>query len=313
MKLGLRLAIACAALAALALPALATGQGGGSPTLTEAQDSEFPDRVWLYRTPTATQLQGLDVTENGGLVSGLSVDSGSKSSGAVLLIDASNSMAGEPIEAAMDAARAFLAERKDELPVAVIAYNPRHHRPHGLHDGSRTSSRPPSPKAPATTEGTRIYDALIEAARLAEEAGYDRTTAVLLSDGHRRFVQATHEETERRAERRQRPRHLGRPAVARVRRRDAAERRRGDERHVRRERDARAARAHLHRDRPAALERVRRQLPLAAPAERQGDGASVAPRARAGDRDLHDARRSTSRRRARSSRTGSTRSSRLRG
>ena len=109
MKLGLRLAIACAALAALALPALATGQGSGSPTLTEAQDSEFPDRVWLYRTPTATQLNSLDVTENGGAVAGLSVDSGSKSSGAVLLIDASNSMAGEPIEAAMAAARAFLA------------------------------------------------------------------------------------------------------------------------------------------------------------------------------------------------------------
>ena len=74
MKLGLRITIACAALAALALPALAAGQGGGSPTLSEAQDSEFPDRVWLYRTPTATKLNGLDVTENGGLVSGLSVD-----------------------------------------------------------------------------------------------------------------------------------------------------------------------------------------------------------------------------------------------
>ena len=65
MKLGLRIAVACAALAALALPSLATGQGGGSPTLTEAQDSTFPDRVWIYRTPTATKLEGLDVSENG--------------------------------------------------------------------------------------------------------------------------------------------------------------------------------------------------------------------------------------------------------
>ena len=32
-------------------------------------------------------------------------------------------MAGEPIDAAMAAARAFMAQRKDELPVAVIAYN----------------------------------------------------------------------------------------------------------------------------------------------------------------------------------------------
>ena len=195
MKLGLRIAVACAALAALALPALALGQGGGSPTLTEAQDSEFPDRVWLYRTPTATKLRGLDVTENGGLVSGLAVDSGSKSSGAILLIDASNSMAGEPIEAAMDAARAFLAQRKDELPVAVIAYNP---DITVLTDFTRVDDELSAAvaEAPATAEGTRIYDALIEAARLSEEAGYDRTTAVLLSDGHRRGVQATREETE---------------------------------------------------------------------------------------------------------------------
>ncbi len=193
MKLGLRIAIACAALAALALPALAGGQGG-SPTLTEAQDSQFPDRVWLYRTPTATKLGGLDVTENGGLVSGLSVDSGSKSSGAILLIDASNSMAGKPIEAAMAAARAFMAQRKDDLPVAVIAYNP---EISVLTDFTRDSGELSAAvaEAPPTAEGTRIYDALIEAARLAEEAGYARTTAVLLSDGHRRGVQATQEET----------------------------------------------------------------------------------------------------------------------
>ena len=195
MKLALRIAIACAALAALALPALAAGQGGGSPRLTEAQDSEFPDRVWLYRTPTATQLKGLDVTENGELVSGLAVDSGSKSSGAVLLIDASNSMAGAPIEAAMAAARAFMAQRKDELPVAVIAYNPEITVLTGFtRDKGELSAA--IAKAPPTAEGTRIYDALIEAARLTEEAGYARTTAVLLSDGHRRGVQATREETE---------------------------------------------------------------------------------------------------------------------
>jgi tight adherence protein B len=193
VKLGLRIAIACAALAALALPALAVGQGN-SPSLTEAQDSEFPDRVWLYRTPEQTNLKRLEVTENGGPVSGLSVDSGSKSSGAVLLIDASNSMEGKPIEAAMAAARAFMAQRKGDLPVAVIAYNP---DITVLTDFTRDSGELSAAvaKAPPTAEGTRIYDALIEAARLAEGQGYARTTAVLLSDGHRRGVQATLDET----------------------------------------------------------------------------------------------------------------------
>ena len=125
MKLFTRIAVTSAALAALAAPTLALGQGG-SPTLTEAQDSEYPDRVYLYRTPQprALSASNLDVTENGGPVSGLSVDSSTKTSGAILLIDASNSMAGAPIAGAMAAARAFMAERKGELPVAVIAYNP---------------------------------------------------------------------------------------------------------------------------------------------------------------------------------------------
>ncbi|HUG64150.1 MAG TPA: VWA domain-containing protein, partial [Gaiellaceae bacterium] len=193
MKLTLRLAIAGAALAALLVPTLAVGQGS-APLLAEAQDSEFPDRVYLYRTPQETNLRRLEVTENGGPVSGLSVDSGTKSSGAVLLIDASNSMAGEPIDAAMAAARAFMAQRKDELPVAVIAYSP---QITVLTDFTRDSGELSAAvaEAPPTAEGTRIYDALIEAARLARQQGYARTTAVLLSDGHRRGVQATLDET----------------------------------------------------------------------------------------------------------------------
>ena len=194
MKLGLRIAIACAALAALALPALATGQGAAPPRSRRRRTPSSRIASGCTARRPRRKLQGLDVTENGGLVSGLSVDSGSKSSGAILLIDASNSMAGEPIEAAMAAARAFMAQRKDELPVAVIAYNP---DITVLTDFTRDKGELSAAvaKAPPTAEGTRIYDALIEAARLAEEAGYARTTAVLLSDGHRRGVQATREET----------------------------------------------------------------------------------------------------------------------
>ena len=188
-----RIAVAAVAAVAVLVPG-AFAQGGGSPTLTEAQDSAFPDRVWIYRTPTETKLDRLDVTENGGLVNSLSVTSASATSGAILLIDASNSMAGEPIDQAMVAARAFLAERKDDLPVAVIAYNPEITVVSKFTtDADELAEAVAQP--PATAEGTRIYDALIEAADLAKEAGYERTTAVLLSDGHRRGVQATREET----------------------------------------------------------------------------------------------------------------------
>lgn len=190
MKHVARLVVALAAVAVLAPGAFAQS---GSPTLTEAQDSAFPDRVWIYRTPTETQLRRLEVTENGGLVNSLSIDSASKTSGAILLVDASNSMAGKPIEQAMIAARAFLAERTDALPVAVIAYSPEITVLSEFTTSSNELSDAVS-ESPPTAEGTRIYDALIEAANMAREAGYERTTAVLLSDGHRRGVQATREE-----------------------------------------------------------------------------------------------------------------------
>jgi tight adherence protein B len=183
--------VAGLALAALIVPAIALSQRGG-PTLREAPDSSFPDKVFIYRTPERTSLTAakLVVTENGGLVTGVEVDSGAKSSGAILLIDASNSMRGAPIAGAMAAARAFLGERKPTLPVAVIAYNPEVTvLTDFTTDGQQLAAAVSS--APTTTEGTHIYDALIRGAELAEAQGLPRTTAVLLSDGHRRGVQAS--------------------------------------------------------------------------------------------------------------------------
>ena len=124
------------------------------------------------------------MTENGGPVSGLSVSSDASSSGAIVLIDASNSMKGAPIAGAMVAARAFLAKGKQDLR-SRSSPTTRGHGPHGLHDvGSELTAAVAT--APETAEGTAIYDALIKAAELAEEQGLPRTTAVLLSDGHRR-------------------------------------------------------------------------------------------------------------------------------
>lgn len=192
LKLALSVGLPTAlAVAALVTPAGALGQGSGA-TLREAQDSGFPDKVFIYRTPERTSVTAANiaVTENGGVVTGVEVDSGSKSSGAILLIDASNSMRGAPIAGAMAAARAFLAERKPTLPVAVIAYNPEVTVLSDFTtDGEQLAAAVSS--APQTTEGTHIYDALIRAAELAKAQSFPRTTAVLLSDGHRRGVQAS--------------------------------------------------------------------------------------------------------------------------
>jgi tight adherence protein B len=184
VKLGLRTAIASAAAAALVVPTLALGQGA-APKLSESSTSGFPDKAYLL---TLSSTQALDasnvvVTENTNPVSGLGVTPpGGDKSGALLLIDASNSMQGAPIRNAMVASRAFLAERKKDLPVAIVVFGP---SDDVLSDFTTDSTELQAAVAqtPATSEGTHIYDALINAVNKAEDQGLERTTVVLLSDG----------------------------------------------------------------------------------------------------------------------------------
>lgn len=183
MKLAARTAAACAALAALALPALAAGQDA-APTLTELPGSGFPDRGYLLGLPEAQALTTgkLTVTENGNPVTALAVTPPGANSGAVLLIDASKSMNGEPIENAMIAARGFLAERKDELPVAIVVFGPDQNVLAEFSTDAKELAASVQ-EAPPVSEGTHIYDALIDVTEMAQTKGLDRTTVVLLSDG----------------------------------------------------------------------------------------------------------------------------------
>ena len=186
MRLGLRTAIASAALAALVVPTLAVGQAQApAPKLTESTTSGYPDRAYLLTLPSTRPLSTaqVEVTENTNPVVGVGVaPPGGDKSGAILLIDASNSMKGAPIRNAMAASRAFLAERKRDLPVAIVVFGP---------DDSVLSDFTTSKeelaaavaKTPPTAEGTHIYDALVNVAQLAEDKGLERTTVVLLSDG----------------------------------------------------------------------------------------------------------------------------------
>jgi Flp pilus assembly protein TadB/Mg-chelatase subunit ChlD len=180
----LRFVLVGAAVAALSLPTLALGQ---VPRLQDAPETGFPDRYYLLQLPSQRTLTAnqLDVTENGGAVLQDSVaveapDSGT--SGVIMLIDASNSMKGQPIVGAMAAARAFLGERADELPVAVVAFNPEQTELTEFTTAGADLSEAVA-TAPELGEGTEIYDTLIQAAQMATDQGLQRATVVLLSDG----------------------------------------------------------------------------------------------------------------------------------
>ena len=168
---------------------LALGQNpaptGTAPTLSESTTSGFPDRAYLVTLPSTQPLttKNVQVTENGQDVLGLGVaPPGGDKSGAILLIDASNSMKGAPIENAMAAARAFLKERKADLPVAIVVFGPDDSVLTDFTTNTADLAASVS-QTPATSEGTHIYDALVNAVNMAKDQGLERTTVVLLSDG----------------------------------------------------------------------------------------------------------------------------------
>jgi tight adherence protein B len=175
------------ALAALLLPGAALGQPGPGQsglTLKEAPDSSFPAKKFLLQLPVRRALLHgqVSLSENGTPITDFTLESPGKASGAILLIDASNSMKGAPIAGAMAAARAFVAQRNPKLPVAVIVFGP-----DDTVLSEFTTSQPELvstlAQAPTLAEGTHIYDALESASEMAKDAGLERATVVLLSDG----------------------------------------------------------------------------------------------------------------------------------
>jgi tight adherence protein B len=182
-SLALVAAVAGTALAVLGAPTGALGQGN-APTLREARDSGFPDKVFSLQLPERRALTAsrVSMSENAVPVSDLTVEAPGAATGVVLLIDASNSMQGAPIQGAMQAARRFVAQRNPKLPVAVVVFGP---DDTVLTDftTSQAELNAAVASAPPLAEGTHIYDALTRASELAEDAGLERTTVVLLSDG----------------------------------------------------------------------------------------------------------------------------------
>jgi tight adherence protein B len=170
---------------ALAIAASASASGGVS--LVEAGNSVFPHRSFILTLPQRASIATADVqvTENGQPVAHLTVKpTGAAGSavGTVLLIDASNSMAGRPITSAMAAARTFVNRRNVGQQVALITFNSSANivLPFTSDRGEIAAALA---KTPQLAEGTHIYDAVDEAVGLIDRAGLRAGTVILLSDG----------------------------------------------------------------------------------------------------------------------------------
>jgi tight adherence protein B len=183
-----RLLLAAGALLAVGASIVAAASAATSPSLTEAAGATYPYRAYVLTLPTKKALatSQVRVSENGRPVHDLSLVSEQASSqphfAVVLLIDASNSMRGRPIAAAMAAARRFESHRSAGESLAVIAFNGKVQEvlPFTT-DGKKIAQALASP--PKLSQGTKIYDALQRAQQLIVGSGAQSGSVVLLSDG----------------------------------------------------------------------------------------------------------------------------------
>jgi tight adherence protein B len=179
-----------AVLAAAVLAALAAAAASAADSLrmTPLQSVRFPDRAYVLtsRSPLRLEASGVQVRENGRLIGGVSLVPARLASprtfGVVLALDASNSMRGAPIAAAVEAARAFAAKRAPNQPLGLVTFN----------SGVRVVLAPTTDAAairralaasPSLAEGTRLYDGAARAVELLRAARIKAGSVVLLSDG----------------------------------------------------------------------------------------------------------------------------------
>jgi tight adherence protein B len=170
------------ALVAVLVPAAATA-AGGDVTLTPIGRVPFPARGFVVDLSKQVAIANLNpsVTENGRRVQDATltpVGSSALSFGAVLAVDASDSMAGKPFAAAA----AFAQHRTTDEQITLVTFNRRItvvQRP-TANPGvlARTLAR-----RPPLAYGTRIYDALARSLGLLERGQISAGSIVLLSDG----------------------------------------------------------------------------------------------------------------------------------
>jgi Mg-chelatase subunit ChlD len=157
--------------------------------ITEAGGASFPGRSYVLSLPRAMQLQQgvVSVTENGQDVDSLLVTSAGeiKSSqrfGVVLAIDASISMRGKAIKAAMSAARTLAAQRNNNQLLGLVVFNKEPTVVLPL-TNDPTKIEQALLREPPLSPGTQIYDAVENAVSMLGNARVEAGSVVVLSDG----------------------------------------------------------------------------------------------------------------------------------
>jgi tight adherence protein B len=184
----LLLTVAALATGLIAASPSALGATAPAPHLVEVGNVRFPDRAFVLTLPRKVRLgaDAVQVRENGQVVSGVGRVQAQNAAvgrfGVVLVIDASQSMAGRPIEGAMAAARVFAKQRATNELLGVVTFNNHVDVPlvptadGGAIDNALTAT-------PTLGYGTYIIDAVSSALTLLKQSKVTVGSVVVLSDG----------------------------------------------------------------------------------------------------------------------------------
>lgn len=187
MRASFRRCLVAAGVAALAT-LVPVGSAHAAPSLSPTGDAPFPERAFVLTLPQHTELAPgqVHLTENGRSVRRLEVTPVGAARrvrmGVVLAIDASSSMRGAAWDQAIEAARAFAAERNGRQPFALVTFgsDTRVVLPF-TDDEAAIDAALTAPGSPAG--GTSLYDGALQSIQLIHEAKLRGGFVVVLSDG----------------------------------------------------------------------------------------------------------------------------------
>ena len=183
-----RLVPALAALAVLLVPA------GALAATVEADSSDYPvvRAIFVSESPS---LVAPEVTENGQPVADLVATNLGRAKSISLLIDRSQSMAGQPLADAVEAARAFVAAKppEDRISVATFATQPTLMTSFQASTTDADSALRTIEVDPVT--GTTLYDAVVVASNSLASETYLGRVVIVVTDGNETRSKASLEDT----------------------------------------------------------------------------------------------------------------------
>ncbi len=175
------------AVVALLLPA------GALAATVEADASDFPIVRAIFVTDQPTY-SAPALTENGQAVTGLVATNLGRAKSIVLAVDRSRSMAGQPLDDAVEAARAFVAAKPLEDRISVVTYATEPIFLTGFQTSTTDADSALRSISVDPVQGTTLYDALVVSANSLASETYLGRVIIIVTDGNETRSEASLEE-----------------------------------------------------------------------------------------------------------------------